>query len=44
MGGFPPASSNKTFHFGFSLKRPATTDPAVPAPITIKSYSSNPYI
>lgn len=35
IGGSPPASSNNTFQFGFSLKRPATTDPAM------KSYDSN---
>lgn len=43
-GGSSPASSNRTFHCGFSLNRLATTDPALPAPITIKSYSSRPLI
>lgn len=44
MGGSPPASSNRTFQFSFSLSRLATTDPALPAPTTIKSYSSRPKI
>lgn len=42
IGGSPPASNNNTFQFSFSLKRLATTEPADPAPTTIKSYSSNP--
>lgn len=29
-----------TFHFGFSLSLPATTEPAVPEPTTMKSYWS----
>lgn len=37
IGGSSPASSKSTFHLGFSLKRPATTEPAVPAPTTMKS-------
>lgn len=39
-GGYPPASSNNTFHSGISLKRFATTAPADPAPTTMKSYRS----
>lgn len=42
IGGSPPASNNRTFQFLFSLKRLATTEPAEPAPTTIKSYSSKP--
>lgn len=44
IGGSPPASSNRTFQFSFSLSRLATTDPALPAPTTMKSYSSRPKI
>lgn len=29
IGGSPPASNNKTFQFGFSLKRLATTEPTM---------------
>lgn len=29
IGGSPPASNSKTFQFGFSLKRLATTEPTV---------------
>lgn len=42
IGGSSPASNNNTLCFSFSLKRAATTDPAEPAPITTKSYSSIP--
>lgn len=42
IGGSPPASSNNTFQSGFSVRRLATTDPADPAPTTMKSYSSGP--
>lgn len=42
IGGSPPASSNKTLQFGFSDKRDATTEPAEPAPTTMKSYGSKP--
>lgn len=42
-GGSPPASNSKTFQVFTSLKRLATTDPAEPEPITIKSYSPRPY-
>lgn len=41
-GGSPPYSTNNTFLFEFSLSRFATTQPAEPAPTTIKSYSSSP--
>ncbi|KNC26968.1 hypothetical protein FF38_09264 [Lucilia cuprina] len=37
IGGSPPASSSKTFQLGFSLRRPATTEPALPEPTTTKS-------
>lgn len=40
MGGESPASINKIFHPSISLRRLATTEPAEPAPTTIKSYSS----
>lgn len=40
IGGSPPASSTKTLKSGFSLKRPATTEPDVPAPTMIKSNVS----
>uniref|UniRef100_A0A1B0BFS1 Uncharacterized protein n=1 Tax=Glossina palpalis gambiensis TaxID=67801 RepID=A0A1B0BFS1_9MUSC len=35
----PPASNSKIFHCGFSDKRAAKAQPAVPAPTTIKSYA-----
>lgn len=35
--GFPPASTSKIFHSGFSLSLLATTEPAAPAPNTMKS-------
>ncbi|KAI9582214.1 hypothetical protein GQX74_015337 [Glossina fuscipes] len=35
----PPASNNKTFHLGFSERRAAKVQPAVPAPTIMKSYS-----
>lgn len=38
IGGSPPASSRRIFQLGFSLSRLATTDPAEPAPMIIKSY------
>jgi hypothetical protein len=34
----PPASSSSTLTFGFSARRPATTDPEEPEPHIIKSY------
>lgn len=43
IGGSPPASKSSTFHSGFSVNRLATTDPAEPAPTTMKSYSSSPF-
>lgn len=42
IGGFPPASSSRTFQFAISLKRAATIEPDDPAPTTMKSYSSRP--
>lgn len=42
IGGSPPASNNKTFQFGFSDNLEATTEPAEPAPTTMKSYGSKP--
>src|SRR5215208_4726543 len=36
--GPPPASMTRTLAAGFSLSRLATTDPAEPAPTTMKSY------
>lgn len=39
IGGSPPASMSNTFHFLFSDNRLATTEPAEPAPTTMKSYS-----
>lgn len=35
----PPASNNKTDHFDISESLEATTAPAEPPPIIIKSYS-----
>lgn len=40
IGGSPPASMSNTLCSGFSLRRAATTEPAVPAPTTIKSTKS----
>lgn len=37
IGGSPPASNKRTFQLGFSDNREATTDPADPAPTTMKS-------
>lgn len=42
IGGSPPASNRRTFQFGFSDNREATTEPADPAPTTMKSYGCNP--
>lgn len=39
-GGSPPASISKTFHSDTSDNLLAITEPAVPAPTTIKSNSS----
>lgn len=44
IGGSPPASKSKTLEFLSSLNRAATTDPAEPDPITMKSYFSMPAI
>uniref|UniRef100_A0A1A9Z4S5 Uncharacterized protein n=1 Tax=Glossina pallidipes TaxID=7398 RepID=A0A1A9Z4S5_GLOPL len=35
----PPASNNRIFHLGFSERRAAKVQPAVPAPTIMKSYS-----
>lgn len=43
-GGFPPASSNSTFQLPISLNRLATTEPELPDPTTMKSYSPRPKI
>lgn len=42
IGGSPPASIKRIFQLLISLKRAATIEPAVPAPTTMKSYSSKP--
>lgn len=42
VGGSPPASSSNTLWSGFSVRRPATTEPAEPAPTTMKSKSGIP--
>lgn len=42
IGGSPPASNNSTFQLGFSDNLDATTEPAEPAPTTMKSYGSKP--
>lgn len=41
--GSPPVSISKIFHMSTSERRFATTDPADPAPTTIKSYSLKPF-
>lgn len=40
-GGLPPASTSNIFQSGLSLSRPATFEPAEPAPTTMKSYSAS---
>lgn len=44
IGGSPPASMSNTLCSGFSLRRAATTEPAVPAPTTMKSTTGIPGI